>query len=110
MILYRIAQEVLTNVRKHAGAENAIVTLDARDGGYYVRVRDDGVGFTPESATARPGHLGLAAIRERAELAGGWLRIESAPNDGTTVEFWIAAGAGDDLRASEPSSTDRDGS
>jgi PAS domain S-box-containing protein len=95
VILYRIAQEVLTNVRKHAGAETAIVTLDARDGGYYVRVRDDGVGFTPQLATARPGHLGLAAIRERAELAGGWLRIESAPNDGTTVEFWIATEAGD---------------
>jgi PAS domain S-box-containing protein len=100
VILYRIAQEVLTNVRKHAGAENALVTLDARDGGYYVRVRDDGVGFTSEkSATDRPGHIGLAAIRERAELAGGWLRIASTPTDGTTVEFWIAAGAGDDLEA-----------
>jgi len=89
VILYRIAQEVLTNIRKHADAENATVTLSASDGGYRVRVQDDGVGFTPETTTARPGHLGLAAIRERAELAGGWLHIESAPRDGATVEFWI---------------------
>ena len=94
VILYRIAQEVLTNIRKHAGAKNAVVTLEARDGGYYVRIRDDGVGFTPESPAARGVHLGLAAIRERAELAGGWLRIESALNGGTTVEFWVAPDTG----------------
>jgi PAS domain S-box-containing protein len=92
VILYRIAQEVLTNVRKHAGADNATVILAERDGGYFVRVVDDGIGFAPESAGARPGHLGLAAIRERAELAGGWLRVESAPARGTAVEFWIAPG------------------
>jgi PAS domain S-box-containing protein len=89
VILYRIAQEALTNIRKHADAENATVTLDGSDNGYHVRVRDDGVGFTPDTALPRPGHLGLAAIRERAQLAGGWLRIESAPNEGTTIEFWI---------------------
>jgi PAS domain S-box-containing protein len=89
VILYRIAQEVLTNVRKHAQAATATVELEARDDGFYVRIRDDGVGFAPESAALRPGHLGLAATRERAELAGGWLRIESAPGEGTTVEFWI---------------------
>ena len=93
VILYRIAQEVLTNIRKHADAENATVTLSATDGGYHVCIRDDGVGFTPETAMPRPGHLGLAAIRERAELAGGWLRIESAPRDGATVEFWIPSDA-----------------
>ena len=48
VILYRIAQEVLTNIRKHADAGTATVTLDARDAGYYVHVHDDGVGFTPE--------------------------------------------------------------
>lgn len=92
VILYRIAQEVLTNVRNHAGAENATVTLAGREGGYYVRVVDDGVGFNTEDAATRPGHLGIAAIRERAELAAGWLRVESAPGDGTTVEFWIPPG------------------
>jgi signal transduction histidine kinase len=93
VILYRIAQEALTNIRKHADAENATVTLDASNDGYHVRVRDDGVGFTPEAVLPRPGHLGLAAMRERAELAGGWLRIESAPSDGTTIEFWIPSDA-----------------
>jgi signal transduction histidine kinase len=38
---------------------------------------------------ARPGHLGLVLIKERAELAGGWCRIESCPGTGTTVEFWV---------------------
>ncbi len=94
VILYRIAQEVLTNIRKHAAAENATVTLEASEEGHHVRVRDDGVGFTPETTISRPGHIGLAAIRERAELAGGWLRIESAPGQGTTVEFWIPSEAG----------------
>jgi len=93
VILYRIAQEVLTNVRKHAGANNATVTLNQREDGYYVRVVDDGVGFASESAAARPGHLGIAAISERAELAGGWLRVESESGRGTTVEFWIPPGA-----------------
>jgi signal transduction histidine kinase len=92
VILYRIAQEVLTNVRKHADAENATVTLAGWDDGYYVRVVDDGVGFDTELAATRPGHLGIAAIQERAELAGGWLRVESTPGSGTAVEFWIAGG------------------
>jgi len=91
VILYRIAQEVLTNVRKHAHAKNTTVTLMTRDGGHHMSIRDDGVGFTPESTTARPGHLGLAAVRERAELAGGWLRIESTASQGTAVEFWLPA-------------------
>ncbi len=95
VILYRIAQEVLTNVRKHACAGRVTVTLAERDDGYYVRVADDGIGFDTEAA-ARPGHLGLATIEERAALAGGWLRVESAPDCGTTVEFWIAPEPKDD--------------
>ena len=89
MILYRLAQEALTNVRKHARASTAAVLLDERDGGYRLRVTDNGVGFKVEDASPVPGHLGLAAMRERAELAGGWLRIESAVDAGTTVECWL---------------------
>ncbi len=92
VIVYRIAQEVLTNVRNHAGAGSATVTLTEGEGGFAIRVVDDGVGFVPEDAVSRPGHLGIAAIRERAELAGGWLRVESAPGRGTMVEFWIPSG------------------
>lgn len=88
-ILYRIVQELLANVRTHARAENATVTLDERDYGYRVRVTDDGLGFVPEELEPVAGHLGLSAMKERASLAGGWLRIDSAPGKGTTVEVWI---------------------
>jgi PAS domain S-box-containing protein len=89
LILYRIAQEALMNVRKHANATTSVVTLDQRDGGYEVRIVDDGAGFEPSETADTPGHLGLFAMRERTELSGGRLRVESAPGRGTTVEAWI---------------------
>ncbi len=90
--LYRLAQEVLMNVRKHARATRVEVTLSVRDGKHVIRVRDDGIGFAPgEALRARPGHLGLAALTERIELAGGAMRIESAPGRGATVELEIPA-------------------
>jgi PAS domain S-box-containing protein len=97
-ILYRIIQEVLANVRKHAQAESVTIVLEERDRGYGVRVSDDGIGFAPEELKPVPGHLGLGAMQDRASLAGGWLRIDSARGKGTTVEVWIpklpvAAGA-----------------
>jgi signal transduction histidine kinase len=88
-ILYRIIQEALTNVRKHARASSATVALREREGGYSVVVKDDGVGFVGDGTHSEPGHLGLASMRERATLAGGWLRIEAAPSEGTTVEAWV---------------------
>jgi PAS domain S-box-containing protein len=107
LILYRIAQEALANVRKHADARTATVTLAARAGGYFVRIADDGVGFLAERLTAVPGHLGLASMRERAELAGGWLRVASELGAGSTVEFWIPRANGrsvDGLPPEEPES------
>jgi PAS domain S-box-containing protein len=90
IVLYRIAREILTNVRKHARAATATVTVGGRDGGYFLGVRDDGVGFGYDrDAPSRPGHLGLPTIRERAELAGGWIRVESSVGEGTNVEVWI---------------------
>ena len=89
IILYRVAQEALTNVRKHAQAGEAEIVITERDGGFLVRITDDGVGFAPKQAQSVAGHLGLAAMRERAELAGGRIRIESAPRTGTVVECWI---------------------
>jgi signal transduction histidine kinase len=90
--LYRVTQEVLMNVRRHAGATAVEVTLAAREGNHVIRVRDDGVGFDPgEALRARPGHLGLAALRERVELAGGAVRIDSAPGAGATVELELPA-------------------
>jgi PAS domain S-box-containing protein len=90
-ILYRIVQEALANVRKHARAKQATVSLSEREGGYLVRVIDDGVGFVAGDVQTTPGHLGLVAIRERAALAGGWLSVEATPGQGTTVKVWIPA-------------------
>jgi signal transduction histidine kinase len=88
--LYRIAQEALANVRKHARATRVVVTLEPREAGVSICVRDDGVGFQVEAAASRE-HVGLDAMRERTKLAGGTLRIESAPGDGTTVTAWVPA-------------------
>jgi PAS domain S-box-containing protein len=91
--LYRIAQEALTNVRKHSQAGRVEILLESREGGVFVRVRDDGRGFpAPVEQDAGPGHLGLSAMSERAEMADGWCRVASLPDGGTTVEFWIPVG------------------
>jgi PAS domain S-box-containing protein len=88
-ILYRIVQEALANVRKHAQATAATVALREVENGFLARVSDDGIGFVAGNEEPVPGHLGLAAMRERAELAGGWLKIKAAPGKGTTLEVWI---------------------
>lgn len=89
-VLYRIAREALTNVRKHAQAHRIDVHVLRSQNGALVRVRDDGAGFPPEQGTESPnGHLGLTSMRERAEMAGGWWRVDTAPGRGTLVEFWL---------------------
>ena len=88
-ILFRVAQEAITNARKHARATRVDVALEERDGGVAVRVVDDGLGFDPATQEPRPGHLGMSAMEERAELAGGWSRVDSAPGRGTVVESWV---------------------
>ena len=89
-LLYRIAQEAVVNTRKHAEASSMrIEVADAADG-VVVRVIDDGRGFTPDLQSApAPGHLGLSTMVERAELAGGWIRVISSPGAGTAVECWL---------------------
>ena len=99
MIAYRIAQEALGNVRKHARAARVECSVQAVDDGILTRIADDGVGF--DSLRTRPiaGHLGLVSMRERAEMAGGWLRITSTPGTGCRVEFWIPDGKDEISRA-----------
>ncbi len=82
--LYRIVQEGLTNVVRHAQAARADVLLERRGDRVVAIVEDDGVGFDPEAALTN-GRLGLFGMRERAEMLGGTLTIESAPGAGTTV-------------------------
>jgi signal transduction histidine kinase len=88
-ILFRIAQEALENAREHAGADSVSVTLFERDSGWTVRISDDGRGFDPGPAESWPSTGGLAAMRDRARLGGGGLRVESSPGAGTAVEAWL---------------------
>jgi signal transduction histidine kinase len=84
--VYRILIELLTNIVKHAGADAVCVTLDRRPGQVMLIVEDDGRGFKPPAAAgSAPRHLGLLGIRERLELVGGQLQIESAPGRGTVA-------------------------
>jgi signal transduction histidine kinase len=88
--LFRIAQEALTNVRKHSRARTVTVTLDAESSGVRLQIEDDGVGISNADADGSPiGHLGLVTMRERAELAGGWCRVHGVPSHGTVVEVWL---------------------
>jgi signal transduction histidine kinase len=96
MLLFRIAQEAITNARKHAGATRVRVTLDPQDGGVRMRVVDDGDGFDLSIVNdPDPGHIGLTGMIERAELAGGRLRIDSRRGGGTAIEAWLPLGVGD---------------
>jgi PAS domain S-box-containing protein len=90
LLAYRIVQEALSNARKHARARHVDVRLQLQAGGLLVRVSDDGRGFDVKAArAARPGHLGVPSIYERAESAGGWCRVLSRPGAGATVECWF---------------------
>ncbi len=81
--LYRIAQESLNNVAKHAGASHASVELRYRSHKVELCVADDGCGFEPEEASS--GHLGLGIMQERAEAIGAILKIESQRGGGSRV-------------------------
>jgi len=83
--LFRIVQEALNNIIKHARANNVWVRLDRCDTGLRLTIRDDGVGFDPAALAGHPGGLGLTSIKQRATLHSGELTIESEPGHGTTV-------------------------
>ena len=83
-ILYRIVQESLTNVVRHAHATRVDVVLMVRDGKLVLLVEDDGVGFDPNSVSTDE-HLGLFGIRERSEMIGATLVVETEPGKGTTI-------------------------
>ncbi len=85
LVTYRVVQEALSNVTRHAHARSVHVEVRRRDGRAVVRVVDDGRGIDPHA----PRGLGLAGMRERALLAGGSLAVLSTPGVGTTVELTI---------------------
>jgi signal transduction histidine kinase len=88
LCLFRVAQEALSNVARHAAAGAASIALRRVDGGLLLAVRDDGAGFDPHRPEAR-GRLGLASMRERVRLANGTFEIESAPGQGTAIVAWV---------------------
>ena len=92
---YRITQEALTNVARHAGASNVDVSLSVKNDVLQVTVADSGQGFDPGNLSETEG-LGLAGMRERAGLAGGTLTITSKQGEGTTVSLEIPIGDRDE--------------
>ena len=81
--VYRIVQEALHNIVKHARASNVEIKMECGAQRINFEVRDDGVGF--EAGRDFPGHLGLRSMRERASRLGGTLEVESAPGRGTRI-------------------------
>ena len=99
--LFRVAQEALTNVRKHARADRTVLTLSYMHDRVALDTRDDGVGFDPGKAgdvtgSTREGGFGLGTMRERVERLGGTLSIESAPGEGTTLAVELPLAVDDD--------------
>jgi two-component system sensor histidine kinase UhpB len=89
LVVYRVAQESLTNVVRHASATRAMVSLEIEGPWMVLRVRDDGRGL-PDRLPG--GTAGMAGMRERALLVGGRLAITSTPGEGTEVELQVPLG------------------
>lgn len=87
IVVYRVVQESLSNVARHAGASQVLVQARREGADVVARVTDDGGGFRRLAAN---GGIGLVGMRERALLAGGALHVSSAPGSGTTVELRLA--------------------
>lgn len=91
MVLYRIVQEGLTNVVRHADASRVVIELEPRENLIYLMIEDDGRGFDPAEVRPEDGrrHLGLISMNERAELIGGRLEMYSRVGAGTTIEVRV---------------------
>jgi signal transduction histidine kinase len=87
--LYRVAQEALSNVLKHADAAQAILRLRYTDEGIVLEICDDGIGF--DTQREYPGHIGLLTMRERVAQLGGDIQITSRPGQGTTIQVCLDA-------------------
>jgi signal transduction histidine kinase len=93
-VLYRIAQEGLTNVVRHSHATHLSLVVERSLQGVIMTIEDDGVGFDPSALGVEDGkkHLGLISMRERAEILSGTLDVYTAPNMGTTIKVTIPVG------------------
>jgi signal transduction histidine kinase len=88
LCIFRVAQEALRNVARHAKASVATVSLALKEGGLSLAVRDNGIGFDIDAAQSRPS-LGRASMGERVRLLGGTFHIKSTSGQGTTVSAWV---------------------
>jgi two-component system sensor histidine kinase UhpB len=86
LAVYRVAQEAMTNVARHAGGETVDLALERRDGAVVLSVRDDGCGIDPAHLNSANG---VAGMRERALLVSGTLDVTGAPGKGTEVRLWV---------------------
>jgi two-component system sensor histidine kinase UhpB len=96
LVLYRVAQEALTNVAKHADAKAVWIDLDRTANDVSVSIRDNGKGFDPKTAVSSDGRglgLGMFGMEERVALVGGRFRVWSAPGQGTEIFAYIPLGA-----------------
>jgi len=94
--LYRIAQEALNNIVKHARASTVILRLTMQETDIILEIRDNGRGFEPDASF--PGHLGLRSMRERATRAGGTYHIQSTPGQTTTLTVQLPRSEADGKR------------
>jgi signal transduction histidine kinase len=115
-VLYRVAQEALTNVARHAQASRAEVSIQRLDGAICMKIKDNGKGFHEEqvSRAKKSTRLGLLGMRERLEMIGGNFTVTSAPGKGTTVlakiplidraspSLWWGGGGGTQSHSVEP--------
>jgi signal transduction histidine kinase len=101
LCLFRIAQESLRNIARHASAGQARVRVRHMGGGLQLTVTDNGVGFDPEGNRSGAS-LGLASMHQRVALLGGELKIDSKLAEGTTISAWVPI-----TGLSEPARADR---
>jgi signal transduction histidine kinase len=99
-VLYRIAQEALHNVVKHAAARQVTLSIERTRSGVRLRIADDGKGF--DAASVPEGHLGLAGMRARAEKIGASMEVTSRPGSGTTIEVFLPEAAIEAARNASP--------
>jgi signal transduction histidine kinase len=88
LCLFRITQESLRNIARHASANRVVIRLRRLNGGLQLTVKDNGQGFNPEGPRVKAS-LGLASMRQRVALLGGQLEIDSKPFQGTTISAWV---------------------
>jgi signal transduction histidine kinase len=88
--LFRVCQEAMNNIARHAGAESVLVQVNVEGGALRIEIEDDGKGFDPAAAPAGDrAHWGLLGIQERVQILGGRVGVDSTPGDGTRVEIEV---------------------